>query len=388
MMPRSTQAGPFHVLIKPSGASCNLDCGYCFYLPRAELYPGSTLRMPEAVLEQYLRQLLETQPGQEVTIAWQGGEPTLMGLGFFERAVEIVERYRLPGQHVSHTLQTNGTRIDASWAAFFKAHDFLIGLSLDGPEPLHDAYRVDKAGRGSFKRVMRGWEALNKYDVAVNILCALHAANAGQPETVYHFLRDGLGARYLQFIPIVERVEGGVSRRSVAPERYGAFLTSVFDEWVQRDVGAVFIQAFDSALGNWMGIYSLCVTAPTCGNALALEHNGDLYTCDHFVDLDYRLGNIMETHLAEMVASERQRAFGLQKSTRLPEECLQCPVGFACHGGCPKDRFARDSRGGRQLNYLCKGYKHFFQHIEPAMQQMASLLRSGRTPAEIMSGGS
>lgn len=374
-------------MIKPAGADCNLECAYCFYLPKAGLYPGSRLRMSDAVLQAAIRQLLESQLGREVTVAWQGGEPTLMGLGFFERAVALVERYRQPGQTVRYTLQTNGILLDAAWAEFLKAHDFLVGLSLDGPADLHDTYRVDRGGASTFRRVMRGWEALKQQDVAVNILCALHDANANSPERVYSFFRDTLGAPYVQFIPIVERSADGVTPRSVRAEQYGAFLTAVFDIWLRRDVGRVFVQAFDAALGNWMGIYSLCVTAPTCGNALALEHNGDVYACDHFVTAEHWLGNIMRAPLGEMVASAQQRGFGLEKWAGLPSNCLNCPVGFACHGGCLKDRFTRDADGGQRLNYLCAGYKHFFQHIAPAMQQMAGLLRSGRAAWEIMRPG-
>ncbi len=283
------------------------------------LYPGSRFRMAEELLETYIRQLLEAhREAPEVNIAWQGGEPTLMGLDFFERSIELVEKYKKPGQTVLHTIQTNGTKIDDELAAFFKQHNFLVGLSVDGPQPLHDAYRVNKGGSGTFEQVMQGWEILAAHEVDVNILCTVHAANADHPLDVYHFFRDGLKAQYMQFIPIVERstVEmlptanqgwserpGGdrplytqvgelVTERSVKPEQYGRFLITIFDEWVRRDVGKVFVQSFDAALANWIGQPSLCIFQPTCGNALALEHNGDLYSCDHFVEPAFLLGNI------------------------------------------------------------------------------------------------
>jgi len=410
-IPLPTGAPPaFHLLAKPAGAACNLDCKYCFFLSKEKLYPGSRLRMTDELLELYIRQLLESHRTPEVTIAWQGGEPTLMGLDFFERSVELVQQYKKPGQRVLHTIQTNGTLIDERWAAFFKAHDFLIGLSLDGPKPMHDAYRVNKAGAGSFDQVLRGWEHLRKHEVDVNILCSVHAANADHPLKVYRFFRDTLHAAYIQFIPIIERatpeslpianqgwgdrpgserplyIQTGdrVTDRSVKPRQFGRFLSAIFDEWVRQDVGKVFVQMFDVALGSWMGLHSLCLFAPTCGEALALEHNGDLYACDHFVEPGYLLGNIRETHLIELVASERQRKFGQDKLARLPRLCCECPVRFACHGGCPKDRFRRAPHGEPDLNYLCAGYKLFFQHIEPAMTRMADLLRRGRYADEIM----
>jgi uncharacterized protein len=406
-----TNAPPsFHLLAKPTGAICNLDCKYCFFLSKEMLYPGSRFRMADELLELYIKQLLEAQQGSEVNVAWQGGEPTLMGLDFFKRSVELVEKYRKPGQRVLHTIQTNGTTIDAEWAAFFKQHNFLVGLSVDGPRELHDAYRVNKGGAGTFDQVMRGWEHLNTFEVDVNILCTLHAANADHPQEVYRFFRDELGARYLQFIPIIERTtsetrsiaERGwsvtdnskrplytqlgdrVTSRSVQPEQYGRFLNVVFDEWVRQDVGEVFVQLFDVALGSWMGIHSLCIFAPTCGNALALEHNGDLYSCDHFVEPDYLLGNIQQDHMIELVASEKQRKFGRDKQDTLPRYCRECDVRFACNGGCPKDRFMHTPHGEPGLNYLCAGYKAFFHHIDRPMRLMAALLRRGRYADEVM----
>ena len=401
----------FHILAKPTGAVCNLDCKYCFFLSKEMLYPGSRFRMGADLMETYLRQLLESHQAPEVVVAWQGGEPTLMGLDFFKRSVEYVERFRRPGQKVQYTIQTNGTALNDAWCEFFKQHYFLVGLSVDGPAELHDAYRVDKRGRGTFASVMRGWDCLRKHRVDVNILCAVHAANQDRPLEVYRFFRDTLGAEYLQFIPIVERmsesmlraankgwrvptgcerplykVEGHlVSERSVRAENYGRFLTAIFDEWVTRDVGRVFVQHFDSALANWLGVPgAVCIFAATCGQALALEHNGDLYTCDHFVEPGYRIGNIKETHMIELIASPQQIKFGLDKRDTLLRYCRDCEVRFACHGECPKNRFIRTPDGEPGLNYLCAAYKAFFHHIDRPMKLMADLLSRGRYADEVM----
>jgi uncharacterized protein len=401
----------FHLLAKPTGAVCNLDCQYCFFLSKEMLYPGSRFRMTDEVLESYIRQLLQSHHTPEVTIGWQGGEPTLMGLDFFERSTELVERHKRPGQKVVYTIQTNGTRLDDDWGAFFKAHDFLVGLSVDGPQELHDTYRVDKGGRGTFVKVMSGWQVLRKHGVEFNILCTVHAANAGYPLETYRFFRDELGAQFIQFIPIVERTtpstehvanagwgemasgvrplytqEGhGVTRRSVKPKQYGRFLIEIFEEWVRRDVGQVFVQMFDAALANWVGKPpGICVFHETCGLALALEHNGDLYSCDHFVEPDYLLGNILENAMIELVTSDKQRRFGLAKRDTLPTYCRTCEFRFACHGGCPRNRFRKTPAGEPGLNYLCAGYKLLFHHIDRPMRIMADLLRQQRAPAEIM----
>jgi uncharacterized protein len=400
----------FHLLAKPTGAVCNLDCKYCFFLSKEMLYPGSRFRMADELLETYIRQLLEAQQVPEVTIAWQGGEPTLMGLDFFKRSIELVEKYKKTAQTVLHTIQTNGTKIDDELAAFFKQNNFLVGLSVDGPQPLHDAYRVNMGGSGTFEQVMRGWHFLLKHEVDVNILCTVHAANADHPLETYRFFRDELKAQYMQFIPIIERATpetlplanqgwseraGGdrplyqqigelVTERSVKPEQYGRFLIAIFDEWVKRDVGKVFVQSFDAALANWVGQPSLCIFQPTCGNALALEHNGDLYSCDHFVEPAFLLGNIQETHLVELVASEQQQKFGQDKFDTLPQFCRQCEVLFACYGECPRNRFIHTPDGEPGLNYLCAGYKLFFNHINHPMRIMAELLRRGRYADEVM----
>lgn len=385
----------FHLLAKPTGAICNLDCQYCFFLAKEQLYPGSKFRMTDDLLETYIQQLLESHQTPEVTVAWQGGEPTLMGLEFFQRSMALVEKHKKPGQQVTHTLQTNGTRLDDDWGRFFKQHHFLIGLSVDGPQPLHDTYRVDKRGRGSFEQVMQGWKVLKKHQVDFNILCTVNAANGDRPLEVYRFFRDELGAEFIQFIPIIERVnEDGstltqsgnqVTERSVKPEQFGQFLIDVFDEWVRRDVGKVFVQHFDAALANWVGVPpSVCIFSKTCGNALALEHNGDLYSCDHFVEPDYKLGNIQETPMIELIASKQQRQFGQAKLDTLSQYCRTCEVRFACNGGCPKNRFIETPNGEPGLNYLCAGYKAFFTHIDRPMQMMAALLRQGHYADEVM----
>jgi uncharacterized protein len=374
------------------------------------LYPGDRFRMADNLLEEYISQLLESHLTPDVTVAWQGGEPTMMGLDFFRRSVEIVDKYRKPHQNIAYTIQTNGTMIDEDWAIFFKENNFLVGLSVDGPKELHDAYRVDKRGLGSFDRVMRGFEALKAQDVDINVLCTVHAANSGQPLDVYRFFRDEMSAQFIQFIPIVERatetflplanlgwstsskekrplyIQAGnhVTDRSVTPDAFGQFLIEIFDEWVENDIGDVYVQMFDVALANWFGEPpGLCIFSETCGLALALEHNGDLYSCDHYVEPDYLLGNILETPMIELVGSEQQRAFGQAKRDTLPQFCLDCDVRFACHGGCPRNRFTQTPDGDEGLNYLCSGYMAFFHHVDRPMQIMSDLLRQGRAPAEL-----
>jgi uncharacterized protein len=402
----------YHVLAKPAGAVCNLDCKYCFFLSKEMLYPGSRFRMADELLETYIRQLIESHRVPEVTIAWQGGEPTLMGLDFFRLSVEYANKYKKPNQTIQYSMQTNGTKLDDEWCAFFKEHNFLIGISFDGPPDVHDTYRVNKGGQGTFDQVMRGLDYLKKHDAEFNILCTVHAANVDRPVEVYRFFRDVLGAQFIQFIAIVERVTEGilplanagwgettsgeqrplyvqegslVTERSVTAEGYGRFLIGVFDEWVRRDVGQVYVQMFDVALGAWVGQPgAVCVFAPTCGNALAIEHNGDLYSCDHFVEPNYLLGNIKDTHMIELVASEAQRKFGQDKLDTLPRYCRECEVRFACHGGCPKNRFIETPDGESGLNYLCAGYKAFFNHVDRPMRIMAEQLRRNRAPAEIV----
>ncbi|WP_407342631.1 anaerobic sulfatase maturase [Pengzhenrongella phosphoraccumulans] len=382
----------FHLLAKPAGAICNLDCSYCFFLSKEELYPGSTFRMTDELLREYLRQLLESHRSPEVTVAWQGGEPTLMGLDFFRRAMDLVTELAQPGQRVEHTIQTNGTLITDEWADFLAEHDFLVGISIDGPRAVHDAYRVDKGGKPTYDRVIRGLDRLKAHRVRWNVLTTVHRANEDSGLEVYRFLRDDLGAQFIQFIPIVERPSPGgipvgdeVTDRSVSPAGYGRFLVEVFEEWVRRDVGDVFVQMFDSTLASFAGAPgSLCVHSETCGTALALEHTGDVYSCDHFVEPDHLLGNIGERHLLELVASPQQRAFGEAKRDSLPAYCRGCDVRFACHGGCPKDRFTLTPDGEPGLHYLCASYQQYFRHVDRPMRVMAAALRSGGDADAVM----
>ena len=411
VLPASGSRRHFHVLAKPTGAVCNLDCKYCFFLSKELLYPGERLRMADDLLEIYIRQLLESQPGPEISVAWQGGEPTLMGLDFFRRAVSCVQHHRRPGTVIEHTIQTNGTELTPEWCEFFREHQFLVGLSLDGPREMHDLYRVDKGGRPTFEKVMAAARLMQSHRVEFNILTTVHAGNANHPLEVYRFLRDEVGTKFIQFIPIVERVtaeilplanrgwgergsdprplyvqEGGlVTDRSVRPEAWGRFLSAIFDEWIERDVGTVFVQMFDAALASWVGApAAMCIFAETCGNAVALEHNGDLYSCDHFVEPKHLLGNIRKVHMLQLVGSQQQARFGAAKRDSLPAYCRSCEVRFACHGECPKNRFISTPAGEPGLNYLCAGYKSFFTHIDRPMRLMADLLRRGRYADEVM----
>ncbi len=408
-MPEAPPA--FHVLAKPTGAICNLDCEYCFFLSKELLYPGSRFRMADQLQEAYIRQLLDAHAhAPEVVVAWQGGEPTIMGLEFFRRSIDLQRKYALPGQRILNTLQTNGTLLDDEWGQFLKEHQFLVGISIDGPREIHDTYRVSKGGLPTFDRVIEGLDVLKKHSVDWNVLTTVHAANGDHGADVYRFLRDELGAFFVQFIPIVERAtseslpaanagwsadndmrplyvqEGSlVTDRSVGPEQYGRFLVDVFEEWVRRDVGAVYVQMFDTALANWVGEPGgMCVHAETCGLQLALEHNGDLYCCDHFVEPDYLLGNISEQPLVELVASPEQQRFGEDKRDSLTRYCIDCDVRFACNGGCPKDRFATSPLGEPGQHYLCPSYELFFHHVDRPMRLMATLLGTERAPAEIM----
>lgn len=390
---KKTDALPgFHLLAKPTGAACNLGCKYCFFLSKKNLYPLSSFRMSDELLETYTRQYIEAQQIAQATFAWQGGEPTLMGLDFFKRAIQYQQKYRRPKMIIQNTMQTNGTLLDDDWCEFFSKNNFLIGLSLDGPRELHDAYRVDKTGKPTFDRVMRAARLLRDHKVDYNILATVHAANADHPLEVYRFLRDKVKANFIQFIPIVERdndtgyQEGDtVTDRSVKADQYGRFLISIFDEWVKRDVGKTYVQIFDVALAAWAGAHpGICAFSETCGTALAMEHNGDMYSCDHFVEPRYLLGNINERHMAQLAASRKQRKFGRDKLDSLPEYCRKCEVRFACNGECPKNRFIQTPDGEPGLNYLCAGYREFFRHIDGPMRFMAHELRLGQAPANIM----
>ena len=408
--PNSAVPRAFHVMAKPSGSTCNLDCTYCFFLSKEALYPNDKSRMSEATLEAYIRQLLQAHHTPAVTVAWQGGEPTLMGLDFFNRSVELVDQYRRPGQKVEYTFQTNGVLLDDEWCAFLKQHGFLVGLSVDGPKDIHDTYRVNKAGQGTFDRVIRAWACLRKHRVEFNILCTVHAANQQHGRRVYRFLREELKAEWIQFIPIVERattatlpianlgwsekhgrqrilyMQAGnlVTERTVGGEAYGRFLVDIFEEWVRHDVGRVYVQLFDVTLEAGFGSYQLCIHAPTCGLGPALEHNGDLYACDHYVEPGYKLGNIHDTPMQELLALPAQQQFGNDKRDRLTKQCQACEVRSLCNGGCPKERFVNSDDGEPGHNYLCAGLKLFFTHSRPAMQEMARLYKSEKPVAGVM----
>ncbi len=378
----------FHIMTKPIGALCNLDCTYCFYLRKEGLYPahqGADWRMADELLESYIRQYIEAQRVPEVHFAWQGGEPTLMGLDFFRRVVELQQRYRRPGMVVQNAFQTNGTLLDEEWCEFLREHHFLIGISIDGPREIHDVYRVNKGHRPTFDQVYRGLKLLGEHRVEHNVLTVVNAHNSRHPRAVYQFYRDE-GIEFVQFIPAVEVLpDGAMTPWSVRAEEYGEFLCTVFDQWVRHDVGRIFVQIHDVALRAWCGLDpGLCVFSPTCGNALALEHNGDLYSCDHFVTDHNRLGNILDQPLEELVAAPLQRKFGSDKQDALPRYCRECEVKFVCNGGCPKDRFIATPDGEPGLNYLCAGYRRFFNHIRPAMQFMAGEIAAGRAPRNVM----
>jgi uncharacterized protein len=402
MKPPLPELSAFHVMTKPAGPICNLDCRYCFYLEKEKLYPGRhDWSMSDEVLEAYISQYIAAQQVPAVTFAWQGGEPTILGVDFFRRVVELQTRYA-GGKQIENTLQTNGVLLDDAWCEFLAANAFLVGLSIDGPSELHDKYRVDKAGHATFDRVMRGLDCLKKHGVEFNTLTVVQRDNSNHPLDVYRFLKS-IGSRFLQFIPIVERAaarptpEGlvlvapgsepaaQVTDWSVEPRQFGKFLCTIFDEWVRHDVGQYFVQIFDVALEAWYGMQpSLCIFRETCGSAMAIEHNGDLYSCDHYVYPENRLGNIMEQPLLAMVSSDQQRGFGKDKLDSLPRFCRECDVRFACNGECPKHRFIQTPDGEEGLNYLCAGYKLFFHHIDPYMKFMADELRHERPPANVM----
>lgn len=382
---------PFHVMVKPTGAVCNLDCTYCYYLSKESLYPGSSFRMSEPTLDTYIRSFVESQPDGDVMFAWQGGEPTLMGIEFFLTALDLQRTYARPAQRIRNSIQTNGTLLDDAWGRFLAANDFLVGISIDGPQDLHDAFRSDKGGAGSHARVLSGLGVLKAHGVDFNVLTTVHSANVTEPLRVYRYLRDTVGATFLQFIPIVEPTNGprggrsAVSARSISGHAYGQFLTTIYDEWVARDVGRVFVQLFDVTLGKYVGDPAgLCVFEETCGHALALEHNGDVYSCDHFVSPAHLLGNLTEIPLVELAHSEQQRAFGEAKRDSLPRACQSCGVRWLCNGGCPKDRLLHTADGQEGLNVLCSGYLRFFRHSGRTMEFMANELRHGRPPANIL----
>lgn len=402
-----------HLMAKPVGAHCNLDCGYCFYLEKEGYYPPrQSRRMSDEVLEAYVQRYIAAEAAGEVEFTWQGGEPTLMGLDFFERAVALQKRHA-GGKTIRNTLQTNGTLLDEDWAAFLAREQFLIGLSLDGPRELHDAARPDKKGHGSFHAVMAGLRLLVRHGVEFNVLVTVSAANVRHGREVYRFLKDE-GVRFIQFNPVVEREPGPageavvqlhfakppalslsrsggrepgsrVTAHSVGAEAYGDFLIEVFDDWVARDIGSVHVMNFEWALAAWCQLpASTCIFSERCGRAAIVEHDGSLYSCDHFMYPEYRLGNLREQDPAALLALPQQQAFGAAKAETLPRQCRECSYRFACHGECPKNRFMATADGEPGLNYLCAGYLKYFRHITPAMNRMGALLGQGREAAELM----
>ncbi len=395
-------APAFNIIAKPTGAICNLDCTYCYYLDKEQLYPNhSNFKMSDDVLETFIRQKIQNHRTAQVHFVWQGGEPTLLGVDFFKRVVELQHKYA-DGKTIQNGFQTNGVLLDDEWCQFFKEQQFLVGLSIDGPEEIHDRYRVNKGGSGTFRQVKRGLRYLQKHDVPFNTLTVVQRHNSYHPLAVYRFLKE-IGSTFMQFIPVVERKQSPkagsdnrfdawsdtsdslVTEWSVEASAFGQFLCVLFDEWVRNDVGRYFVQIFDLALQAWMGMEpNLCIFRKTCGDALAMEHNGDLYTCDHFVSPSYKLGNIMVQPMESLIGSDKQRQFGRDKEETLPRYCRQCEVRFVCNGECPKNRFIRTPDGEAGLNYLCAGYKQFFNHIDPYMHFMARELKARRPPANVM----
>jgi uncharacterized protein len=378
----------FQVFAKPAGAICNLDCRYCYYLKKQHFYPeGEPFRMSDDVLEDYVVQHIEASTGPIVNFSWHGGEPTVLGLDYFRNIVALQRKHQPPGWRINNAMQTNGTLLDEKWCRFFSAEHFGVGLSLDGPRELHDHYRVTKGQKPSHKLAMRGFGLLRRFKIPCNILCVVHDQNVKHPTQVYRFFKE-IGGRYLGFLPVVEPApdaDGGVSPHTVPAEAFGAFLCTIVDEWARQDIGRVAVQIFEEAGRPARGLeHSLCIFRETCGDIPAVEHTGDFFSCDHFVDEPHRLGNIRETPLAELLESPAQRAFGQAKLDTLPRYCQTCAVRPMCNGGCPKDRFIRTPDGEDGLNYLCAGFKRFFTHSLPYMLELASLWRAQEPPERLM----
>lgn len=394
---------PLYVMAKPAGPSCNLACEYCYYLEKNKLYRKEhdvkTFEMSDEVLERFIQQYIDAQTIPQIMFTWHGGEAMLRPLSFYRKVVKLQKKYAR-GRHIDNSIQTNGTLLTDEWCQFFKENNWLVGVSIDGPERFHDKYRLNKGGKPSFAKVMHGIELLNRYSVDWNALAVVNDYNGDYPLEFYHFFKD-INCRYIQFTPIVERIMQHADGRhlacamdspdlpladfSVKPKQWGDFLCAIFDEWVRNDVGQYFIQLFDATLANWVGEQpGICTMAPTCGHAGVMEYNGDVYTCDHFVFPEYKLGNIKDKTLIEMMYSDREFSFGNSKYTSLPQQCKQCEFLFACNGECPKNRFARTKDGEAGLNYLCEGYRQFFGHVAPAMDFMKGELEAGRAPANVM----
>jgi uncharacterized protein len=367
-------------MVKPTGAICNLDCRYCYYLRKEHLYPeGEAFRMPDDLLEEYIVQHIEASPSRLINFEWHGGEPTILGLDYFRKIVALQRKHQPPGRQITNGLQTNGILLDEEWCRFLAAEGFFVGLSLDGPRELHDRYRLTKGQKPTHKPVMRAFRLLQQHRVRCDVLCVVHDQNAHSPTAVYRFFKE-IGVQYLQFLPLVEPLGGGtVSPQTVPAEAFGSFLCTIFDEWLRQDVGRITIQTFDEALRPACGLpHALCIFRETCGDVPVVEHNGDFFSCDHFVGPDHRLGNISETQLAELLDSPAQRAFGDTKRDALPRYCRECEVRDMCNGGCPKDRFIRSPDGEGGLNYLCAGFKRFFTHSRPALRELATRWRAGQ----------
>lgn len=393
-------AKPLYVMLKPAGAHCNLACKYCYYLEKNNLYQNSHRHlMSDEMLEQFTREYIETQTMPQVLFTWHGGEPLMRSIDFYKKALALQKKYA-QGKQIDNAIQTNGTLLTDEWCEFFAKNHWLVGISIDGPQEYHDHYRMTPAGKPSWEKVMQGISLLKKHRVEWNAMAVVNAYNAEHPLEFYHFFRDN-GCQYLQFTPIVERLtehEDGrtlasiaddreipLADASVTPQQWGNFLCTIFDDWVRHDVGKTFVEIFDCTLANWMGVLpGICAYSKECGHAGVMEHNGDVYSCDHFVFPEYKLGNIREQSLIDMLYGEKQQAFSRLKHTSLPRQCKECDMEFACHGECPKNRFEKDKYGEPGLNYLCQGYYQYYTHVSPYMDFMKRELLAQRPPANIM----
>lgn len=393
-------AKPLYVMLKPAGAHCNLACKYCYYLEKNKLYPTAQRHlMSDEMLEQFTREYIEAQTMSQVLFTWHGGEPLLRSIDFYRKALSLQQKYA-GGRRIDNVIQTNGTLLTDEWCEFFAQNHWLVGISIDGPQPDHDHYRLTAAGKPSWKKVMQGIKLLKKHGVEWNAMAVVNAYNAYHPLEFYRFFKEN-GCQFLQFTPIVERLtrhedgrtlasladkdEISLSEASVAPEQWGYFLCAIFDEWVRKDVGKIFVEIFDCTLANWMGISpGICAYSKECGHAGVMEHNGDVYSCDHFVFPEYKLGNIRDHSLIDMLYGEQQQEFSRLKHSSLPRQCKECDMEFACHGECPKNRFMKDKYGDSGLNYLCPGYYHYYQHVAPYMDYMKQELMAQRPPSNIM----
>ena len=393
-------AKPLYVMLKPASAHCNLACKYCYYLEKNKLYPTAQRHlMSDEMLEQFTREYIEAQTMNQVLFTWHGGEPLLRSIDFYRKALSLQQKYA-GGRHIDNVIQTNGTLLTDEWCEFFAQNHWLVGISIDGPQPDHDHYRLTAAGKPSWKKVMQGIKLLKKHGVEWNAMAVVNAYNVNHPLEFYRFFKEN-GCQFLQFTPIVERLtrhEDGrtlasladkneipLSEASVTPEQWGYFLCAIFDEWVRKDVGKIFVEIFDCTLANWMGVSpGICAYSKECGHAGVMEHNGDVYSCDHFVFPEYKLGNIRDHSLIDMLYGEQQQEFSRLKHSSLPRQCKECDMEFACHGECPKNRFMKDKYGDSGLNYLCPGYYHYYQHVAPYMDYMKQELMSQRPPSNIM----